>query len=50
MSHTITIDNPLPSPVNMSTLVNVSDITIPTTFLIGAESQVAIDGWISGLY
>ena len=41
-SHTITIDNPFPTSVTMNTTVNVPDITIPNSFLIGAESQVCL--------
>ncbi len=40
ISHTITIDNPFQTPVNMATTVNCADITVPTNFLIGGESQV----------
>lgn len=40
VSHTITIDNPFQTPVKMSTSVNCADITVPTDFLIGGESQV----------
>ena len=40
VSHTITIDNPFPIPLNMTTSVNVPDISMPANFLIGAESQV----------
>ena len=40
VSHTLTIENPFPNPINMYTSVNCGDITIPTSFLIGAESQV----------
>ena len=39
-SYTITIDNPFSTPTNVNTSVNVPDITIPVSFLIGAESQV----------
>jgi hydrocephalus-inducing protein len=39
VSHTITLDNPFPTPINVNTSVNISDISIPTSFLIGAESQ-----------
>ena len=40
VSHTITIDNPFQTPVNMTTNVNCADITLPNNFLIGGESQV----------
>lgn len=40
VSHTIVIDNPFPSPVTMNTTVNVTEISIPNSFLIGGESQV----------
>ena len=43
ISHTITIDNPFPSPINMTTTVNHPEITIPTSFLIGPESQVCAE-------
>ena len=39
-SHTITIDNPFPTPVNMVTYVNVPTINISNNFQIKAESQV----------
>lgn len=39
-SHTITIDNPFSTPINMVTSVTIPDITIPNSFQIGAESQV----------
>ena len=44
VSHTLTIENPFPNPINMYTSVNCGDITIPTSFLIGAESQVQRTG------
>ena len=40
VSHTITIDNPFQTPVNMTTNVNCADVTLPSSFLIGGESQV----------
>ena len=40
VSHTITIFNPLPSPVTMNTNVTSQDINMPTSFIVGAESEV----------
>ena len=40
VAHTITIDNPFQTPVNMTTNVNCADVTVPSSFLIGGESQV----------
>ena len=40
VSHTITIFNPLPTPVTMNTNVTSQDINMPTSFIVGAESEV----------
>lgn len=37
--HTITIQNPLPTQVNMSTNCNLRDIQMPVQFLVGAQSD-----------
>ena len=38
--HVITITNPLPTPVTMTTSTNNAEISMPTTFLVGAQSEV----------
>lgn len=40
VSHMLTIDNPLPSPVSVTTAINVPDISLPATFILGAQSMV----------
>lgn len=40
VSYMLTIDNPLPSPVTVTTATNVSDISLPSTFILGAQSMV----------
>ncbi|KAL5467034.1 hypothetical protein EMCRGX_G031201 [Ephydatia muelleri] len=39
VSHMLTIDNPLPSPVTVTTAINVPDISLPATFILGAQSM-----------
>ncbi len=39
-SHVITIPNPLPTPVTMSTSSNNPDISLPLNFIVGAQSEV----------
>lgn len=39
VSQTITIKNPLPNPVTMAINCTVPDITMPTNFIIGAQSE-----------
>ena len=39
-SDIITVTNPLPTPVTMTTSTNNSDINMPMTFLVGAQSEV----------
>lgn len=39
-SDVIGVTNPLPTPVTFSTNCNLSDITLPTNFLVGAQSEV----------
>lgn len=39
-THVITITNPLPIPVTMTTSTNIPDISMPTNFLVGAQSEV----------
>ena len=40
--HKINIHNPLPTPVTMTTNTNVAEITMPTSFLVGAQSEVSV--------
>lgn len=40
VSHMITVTNPLPTPVTLSTNCNISDISLPPTFIVGAQSEV----------
>ena len=40
VSSAVTIDNVFPTPINVTTHVNVPEITLPNSFIIGAESQV----------
>lgn len=37
--HVISIANPLPNPVTMTAGANVPDITLPSSFIIGAQSD-----------
>lgn len=41
-SHVITVTNPLPTPVTLSTNCNVPDISLPPTFIVGAQSEVQL--------
>ena len=43
-SHSITIPNPLLSPVKMSTSTSVSDISIPPSFMMGGQGEVCYGG------
>ena len=43
VSETIKLFNPLPIPVTMNTNVTSQDINIPTSFIVGAESEVRMN-------
>lgn len=41
-SHHITLSNPLPSTITVTTNTNVSDISLPSSFIVGAQSEVRV--------
>ena len=40
ISHLLTITNPLPNTVTVTTSTNISDINLPSSFIVGAQSEV----------